>query len=134
MRILIVDDDTDLTELLRLVFESKGFGVTIAYNGEQTLEILEEELPEVVLLDLMMPGIGGLDVCRQIRSNPRTSNIPIIVLTAKADSESKRELKQAGAVDYLVKPVDTSDLIERMYEVVFQSDMATTNASKVLCR
>ena len=123
----MVDDDTDLTDLLKLVFESRGFGVTIAHNGEQTLEVLEEELPEVILLDLMMPGIGGLAVCKRIRSNPRTSNIPIIVLTAKAGSESKHELMQAGAVAYLVKPVETGDLIKRMHEVVSRSPSVTTN-------
>ncbi len=129
MRILVVDDDTNLTELLQLVFESKGFGVTIADSGEQTLEILAEELPEVILLDLMMPGMSGLEVCKRIRANPRTCNIPIIVFTAKAGPESKQELMDAGATDYLVKPVLPLDLIRRIQEV---ASLSTSSVPSVL--
>jgi DNA-binding response OmpR family regulator len=118
MRILVVDDDTRLTELLKLVFESQGFGVTIANNGRQTLEILETELPEAILLDLMMPGMSGMDVCESIRANPRTANIPIIVLTAKSSPESKRELLEVGATQYLVKPVRPTELISHIREAI----------------
>ena len=118
MRILVVDDDTRLTELLKLVFECQGFGVTIANNGRQTLEILESELPEAILLDLMMPGMSGLEVCENIRANPRTANIPIIVLTAKSNPESKRELLAAGATQYLVKPVRPTELIKHIHAAV----------------
>jgi DNA-binding response OmpR family regulator len=118
MRILVVDDDTRLTELLKLVFECQGFGVTIANNGWQTLEILETELPEAILLDLMMPGMSGLEVCASIRANPRTANIPIIVLTARSSPESKRELLAAGATLYLVKPVRPTELINHIREAV----------------
>ena len=114
MRILVVDDDTRLTDLLQLVFESKGFGVTIANNGMQALESLETELPEAILLDLMMPDMSGLEVCQQIRANPRTSNIPIVVLTAKPGMTSKRELLEAGATNYLVKPVPLNDLFHHI--------------------
>jgi DNA-binding response OmpR family regulator len=118
MRILVVDDDTRLTELLKLVFESQGFGVTIANNGQQTLEILETELPEAILLDLMMPGMSGMEVCESIRANPRTANIPIIILTAKSSPESKQELLEVGATQYLVKPVRPTELINHIREAV----------------
>lgn len=118
MRILMIDDDTKLTDLLQLVFESKGFGVTIANNGIQALESLETELPEAVLLDLMMPGMSGLEVCQRIRANPRTSNVPVVVLTAKSGIESKQELLEAGATDYLVKPVPLNDLVSRIGALV----------------
>ena len=118
MRILVIDDDTKLTDLLQLVFESKGFGVTIANSGTQALESLETELPEAVLLDLMMPGMSGLEVCQWIRGNPRTSNVPVVVLTAKTGIESKQELLEAGATDYLVKPVPLNDLVNRIGALV----------------
>ena len=118
MRILVIDDDTKLTDLLQLVFESKGFGVTIANSGVQALESLETELPEAVLLDLMMPGMSGLEVCQRIRANPRTSNVPVVVLTAKTGTKSKQELLKAGATDYLVKPVPLNDLVSRIGALV----------------
>jgi DNA-binding response OmpR family regulator len=118
MRILLIDDDTKLTDLLQLVFESKGFGVTIANSGIQALESLETELPEAVLLDLMMPGMSGLEVCQRIRANPRTSAVPVVVLTAKSGIESKQELLKAGATDYLVKPVPLNDLVSRIGALV----------------
>jgi DNA-binding response OmpR family regulator len=121
MKILLVDDDTGLTQLLQLVFESRGFGVTLAYNGEEALEILEKELPEVILLDLMMPDVNGVEVCRQVRANPRMSHIPIIVLTARIGEEIQQEAMDAGATDYLVKPIRPSDLIRRVREVVTRS-------------
>jgi DNA-binding response OmpR family regulator len=118
MRILVIDDDSKLTDLLQLVFESKGFGVTIANSGLQALASLETELPEAVLLDLMMPGMSGLEVCQHIRANPRTSSVPVVVLTAKSGTESKQELMKAGATDYLVKPVPLNDLISRIGALV----------------
>jgi DNA-binding response OmpR family regulator len=121
MRILVVDDDTRLTEMLQLVFESRGFGVTIANNGEQALESLGRELPEAILLDLMMPGMSGLEVCRLVRANPRTSNIPIVILTARFDAEMRREVMEAGATEYLTKPLRPSELINCIREVVIHS-------------
>jgi DNA-binding response OmpR family regulator len=114
MRILIVEDDTALTQLLQLVFESRGLRVTVAETGKQALEAVVKEPPAVVLLDLMMPDVDGLEICRGIRANPHTADIPIIVLTAKTSEESRQELLEAGATDYLVKPVRPSDLIKRI--------------------
>jgi DNA-binding response OmpR family regulator len=125
MRILVIDDDTRLTHLLQLVFESRGVGVTIANSGEQALASLEKELPEAILLDLMMPGMSGLEVCKQVQANPRTSNIPIIVLTAKSSPATKRDLMQAGASEFLTKPVRPSYLIKRIREAVNHSASST---------
>jgi DNA-binding response OmpR family regulator len=126
MRILIVDDDKGLTQLLQLVFESKGFGVTVAYNGEQALSTLSTELPEAILLDIMMPGMSGVEVCAKVRADPRTVHTPIIVLTAKSDPETRHEAMAAGATEYLVKPVRPSDLINRIREVAAQPDLSAT--------
>ncbi len=129
MRILLVDDDTGLIQLLQLVFESRGFGVTVAYNGQQALEALERELPEAILLDLMMPDVSGLEICKQIRADPRTSHIPIVVLTAKPGQEARREMLDAGATEYLVKPIRPSELIKHIREAATRPDPA---AIKVL--
>ena len=125
MRILVVDDDIGLTQLLQLVFESRGFGVTIAHNGEQALESLERELPEAILLDLMMPGISGLEVCKQVRSAPHTANIPIVILTARYDMQTRQDAMQAGATEYLTKPVRPTELINRMRKVAINSASPT---------
>jgi len=124
-KILIVDDDTGLTQLLQLVFESRGFWVTTAYDGEQALKALQVELPEVIVLDLMMPGIGGLEVCRQIRQDPRTAHIPIIVLSAMPNESAHQQALDAGANEHLIKPIRPSDLIRRIREVVGSKEMSS---------
>lgn len=125
MKILIVDDDTGLTQLLQLVFESRGFWVTTAYDGEEALKALKTDLPEVIVLDLMMPGIGGLEVCKQIRQDPRTSHLPIIVLSAMPNESAHQEALDAGANQYLIKPIRPSDLIRRIREVVTSKEAST---------
>ncbi len=118
MDILLVDDDIRFTQLLQLVFESGGFGVTIANTGAQALESLEKELPEAILLDLMAPTMSGLEVCKQIKANPRTSTVPVLFLSAKSDQETQRRAKEAGATEYLTKPIRPSDLISRVRAAV----------------
>jgi len=125
MRILIVDDDKGLTQLLQLVFESRGLGVTVAHSGEQALAALATELPEVILLDIMMPGMSGVEVCAKVRADPRTTHTPIIILTAKSDAETHRAAMEAGATQYLVKPIRPSELINRINEVAAQPDLST---------
>jgi DNA-binding response OmpR family regulator len=125
MKILIVDDDTGLTQLLQLVFESRGFWVTTAYDGEQALQALEKELPEVIVLDLMMPGVGGLEVCKLVRENPRTAHIPIIVLSAMPNESAHQDAMDAGATEYLIKPIRPSDLIKRIREVTAREEAST---------
>jgi DNA-binding response OmpR family regulator len=121
MRILVVDDDTRLTQLLQLVFESRGFGVTVANSGQEALESVEKELPEAILLDLMMPGLSGVQVCQRLKTNPRTSNVPVVFLTAKTSPDARQEMMQAGAIDYLIKPIRPSDLIQRIRELTAPS-------------
>ncbi len=125
MKILIVDDDTGLTQLLQLVFESRGFWVTTAYDGAQALQSLEKELPEVIVLDLMMPGVGGLEVCKLVRQNPRTAHIPIIVLSAMPNESAHQDAMDAGATEYLIKPIRPSDLIKHIREVTAREETST---------
>ncbi len=120
LKILVVDNDYGLVQLLQLVFESRGFAVTTAMSADEVLEKLEQELPDIVLLDLMSPQDAGLEVCRQIRANPKTVDLPIVFLSAKSDSQTRFLAMRAGADDYLVKPIRPSDLVRRLVQIAVQ--------------
>ena len=114
-KILIVDDDRNINELIRLYFNKEGFQTTSAYNGKEALEKFNSENPSLVILDIMMPEIDGWQVCREIR---RTSNVPIIMLTAKGETFDKVLGLELGADDYMVKPFDTKELVARVKAVL----------------
>jgi CheY-like chemotaxis protein len=103
-QVLIIDDEKDLIELIRYNLEKEGFLVKSASDGESGLAIAVRESPDIILIDLMLPGIDGLEVCRSLRSDNRTARIPLIMLTAKS-AESDRILGlELGADDYVVQP------------------------------
>ena len=106
--ILIVDDDIHIGNMLEETLEREGYGVTRAYSGTEALLILEQAKPDLILLDLMLPGLNGEDVL------PRIKGIPVIVISAKVDIDNKVELLLSGAVDYVTKPFDTKELIARI--------------------
>ena len=110
-RILVVDDDAALSEMVGIVLDAEGFGVSYCADGEGAFAAFAEHNPDLVLLDLMLPGIGGIDVCTQIRG---VSGVPIIMLTAKSDSTDVVAGLEAGADDYMVKPFNPSELVARI--------------------
>ncbi len=110
-RILVVDDDRNICELIRLYLEKEGFSVTMAHDGQAALTLFKESAPSVVLLDIMLPKMDGFQVCREIR---RISNIPIIMLTAKGETFDKVLGLELGADDYMVKPFDNKELVARI--------------------
>jgi DNA-binding response OmpR family regulator len=117
-RVLVIDDEKDLIELVRYNLEKEGFGVISALNGESGLAAALHELPDIIIIDLMLPGIDGLEVCRFLRSDNRTSRIPIVMLTAKS-AESDRVLGlELGADDYLTKPFSPRELTARIKAVL----------------
>ena len=118
-KVLIVDDDENIVELIRLNFMKEGFDTCTANNGERALELFKSETPSIVILDVMMPGIDGWQVCREIR---RISNIPIIMLTAKGETFDKVLGLELGADDYMVKPFETKELIARVKAVLRRSE------------
>ncbi len=128
-KILIVDDDTNIVELIRLYLEKEGFDTAIAYNGQRALELFKEEAPSLVILDIMLPGMDGWQVCREIR---RISNIPIIMLTAKGETFDKVLGLELGADDYMVKPFDTKELVARVKAVLRRSESNDSKAAKEL--
>ena len=109
--ILVVDDEKDIVELVAYNLEREGYQIAKAYDGHQALRYIRENQPDLVILDLMLPGISGLEICRLIRKKPETEGLPIIMLTAKSDSVDKIMGLEIGADDYLTKPFNEEDLL-----------------------
>ena len=114
-RILIVDDDSSIAELISLYLEKECFSTKIAEDGEEALSIFEKEGAELLILDLMLPGIDGYEVCRRIRA---FSDVPIIMLSAKGETFDKVLGLELGADDYILKPFDTKELVARVKAVL----------------
>jgi len=116
--ILLVEDEKSLVELLRYNLEQSGYRVTVATNGEEALTSVADDRPDLVLLDWMLPLMSGLEVCRQLRRQPTTSNIPIIMLTARGEEGDRIRGLDAGADDYVSKPFSPSELVARIRAVL----------------
>ena len=110
-RVLVVDDDAALAEMLGIVLRGEGFEPTFVADGDQALDAFREYRPDLVLLDLMLPGTDGIDVCRQIRAE---SGVPIVMLTAKTDTVDVVLGLESGADDYVVKPFKPKELVARI--------------------
>jgi DNA-binding response OmpR family regulator len=117
-RILIADDDDGLRHLLRLVLCREGFEVIEAADGTEALARAYDSSPSLVLLDVMMPGLDGFDVCRQLRSDQRTHRLPIVFVSAIDDIKQRNELMKLGADDCIRKPIGPRDLIARVRDVM----------------
>ncbi len=113
--VLVVDDDRNINELIRMYLDKEGYRVEQAYDGEQALELFEKTAPALVVLDLMLPKVDGLSVCREIR---KISSIPVIMLTAKGETFDKVLGLELGADDYMVKPFEPKELLARVKAVL----------------
>lgn len=113
-KVLVVDDDDNICELLRLYLEKEGYGVIISHDGEEAIVKFNALRPDIVLLDIMLPGLDGWQVCRELR---KKSNVPIIMITAKMETFDKVLGLELGADDYIVKPFDTKEVIARIKAV-----------------
>ena len=116
--VLIVEDEAPLVTLLRYNLEREGFEVAEAGDGEEALLRVAETRPDAVLLDLMLPNVSGLEVCRQLRRSPATRSVPIIMLTARGEEPDRVRGLNSGADDYVVKPFSPSELIARVRAVI----------------
>ena len=113
-KILIVDDDENIQELLRYNLEKEGYMVKIAGDGQQALEIARKFFPDLIILDMMLPVMDGLEVCRQMQGNKEHKNIPILILSAKGEELDKVLALEMGAEDYLTKPFGLRELQARV--------------------
>jgi two-component system, OmpR family, response regulator len=114
-KVLVIDDDVNICELIRLYVEKDGYEVLTVYNGKKGIEVFTDFTPNIVILDIMLPGADGWQVCREIR---KISNIPIIMLTAKGETFDKVLGLELGADDYIVKPFDPKELVARIKAVL----------------
>ena len=126
--ILVVDDDTALAEMIGIVLRSEGFEPTFCADGSEALAAFHEAKPELVLLDLMLPGIDGIEVCARIREE---SGVPIIMLTAKSDTADVVKGLESGADDYIVKPFNPKELVARIRTRLRPTPAATTDTLRV---
>jgi two-component system phosphate regulon response regulator PhoB len=118
-KILIVDDQPEVRELVSVTLEIGPYQILTASSGEQALAVARRELPQLMLLDVMMPaGPDGLDVCRQLKSDPATSSITVVLLTSKGQDWDREAGFEAGANDYFVKPFSPLELIQKVEEVL----------------
>lgn len=117
-KILIVDDEEDFALFLKRKLERRNYKVFTAYNGQDGIRLGKAHKPDLVLLDITMPGIDGFEVLRRLKEDPKTMTVPVIMLTGKDDDDSK--IKAAGLYneDYIVKPVDVTDLQARIEKVL----------------
>ncbi len=117
-KILIVEDEPDILNLVSYHLEQSGFSVVSAEDGEKALSAIEQERVGLVILDLMLPGISGLEVCRFLKQNPRTKGIPVLMLTARAEELDRIVGLELGADDYLVKPFSPRELVLRIHAIL----------------
>jgi pilus assembly protein CpaE len=114
-KILVVDDEADLLEMMRMVLEQRGgHRVALSADGPDALAKAAEDPPDLAILDVMMPGMPGYEVCRQLRANPATASIPIVILSARAQPMDRTAALDAGADDYITKPVMMGELLEKV--------------------
>ena len=117
-KILVVEDEKDIRDLLRYNLEQEGFGVLEAEDAELALALVQRERPALVVLDIMLPGMSGLDICRTLRQDDETARLPIVILTAKAAEVDKVVGLEMGADDYVTKPFSPRELIARIKAVL----------------
>lgn len=127
-RILVVDDEPQITRVLRRSLSSKGYEVQIAADGEEALAVFEQWKPNLIVTDLSMPGMGGLELCRRIR---KFSTVPILVLSVKGEERMKIEALDTGADDYITKPFGMEELFARIRVALRRASMASINESKL---
>ncbi|HTX51899.1 MAG TPA: response regulator [Candidatus Baltobacteraceae bacterium] len=116
--ILIVEDESDIADLVKYHLESAGFVARIVPDGRQALELIVREHPDLIVLDLLLPGLEGLEVCRRVRASNNTHDIPIVILTARAGEVDRIVGLELGADDYVIKPFSPRELVARIKAVV----------------
>jgi two-component system KDP operon response regulator KdpE len=128
-RILVVDDEPQITRVLRRSLSSKGYEVQVAEDGEEALDVFRKWNPDIVITDLFMPRMGGLELCRRIR---KTSQVPILILSVKGEERAKVEALDTGADDYVTKPFGMDELFARIRVALRRSAMPASNETSTI--
>ena len=131
-RILIVEDDPDIAELVARYLDKAGFTTERSASGREALQTMAARPPELLVLDLMLPHVDGLEVCRLVRSNEATAAMPIIMLTARAEESERIVGLELGADDYLTKPFSPNELVARVRALLRRAQRGTPSAAKTL--
>ena len=131
MHILIVEDDEDIADLVSFKLEKQGWQTTQVHRGDEAPERIAALLPDMVILDIMLPGLDGIEIYRRMRDNPATSGIPALFLTARAQLEDRLRGLELGADDYITKPFSTKELVLRIRNIFARQN---TRASQLLLR
>ena len=118
MRVMIVDDDALVREIIKAKLISKGVEVIEATNGQEALNKAQQERPQLIVLDIMMPGMSGFDVCERLKANPQTVNVPILFLTSRGDQADRERAMRLGALDFFMKPFSPQKLSEKVLEII----------------
>lgn len=118
LRVLVVEDETAIVELVRYNLEADGFEVTVATTGEEAELFVKEETFDLIVLDWMLPGVSGLEICRRLRGSPRTRALPILMLTARGEEGDRVRGLSVGADDYVVKPFSVAELVARVRALI----------------
>ena len=138
--IMIVDDEPKYIEVLKKILDQFGFDLQVAFNGFQVFDLLKESLPDIILLDVLMPGMDGFEVCRRLKENKKTRGIPIILMTALTETVNKVTGLELGAADYITKPFQKEDVLARvkthfvMQQLHLQLDQARQNLDDKVTR
>jgi two-component system alkaline phosphatase synthesis response regulator PhoP len=124
--ILIVDDEQTTAQLVKMVLKKQGYRVVTSGNGPEALRIADDLIPDLVLLDIVLPGMDGFQVCQYIRKNPRTATIPVIMFSGLDRPADQHKAFEVGSDDYLTKPVKMADLLEKIRKILYLKE--TLNA------
>jgi phosphate regulon transcriptional regulator PhoB len=129
-KILIVDDEKDIADLISYNLEREGFSTIKVFHGDKVLAIIKAQKPDLMILDLMLPGMNGLDICKGLRADPDIAHLPVIMLTAKSDEVDKIIGLEIGADDYITKPFSVKELIARVRTILRRGQAREKSSTK----
>jgi len=130
-KILVVEDEPDISKLVSYNLTQEHFKVLTAEDGEQALKVIQREKPNLVVLDLMLPGLSGIEVCKILRDRPETAKLPILMLTAKAGESDRIVGLELGADDYLTKPFSPREMVARVRAILRRANLAASNDAPI---
>ncbi|MCX7911683.1 MAG: response regulator [Dehalococcoidales bacterium] len=130
-KILIIEDDPAIARLVDYTLKRAGYEVSRAANGLEGLRKAQSEAPDLIILDVMLPGLDGFEICHRLRSDPKTTDLPILMFSAKAQEADKSTGKKVGADDYLTKPADPAEIVNRVNRLLAAKGKNSPNEEKL---